>query len=126
MSKEDKNNNEEMNYNKNMFVSTCCNAFNFFNSNNIYCSKCGKIVKTLEGDEQLPINVKFNINSTGDKNISGDIIKIFHQNASKFAHDPTCELINKECPKCHNKTARYIRDPLDDLIYICDKCRHVF
>ena len=113
-------------YNDNMFVSPCCKAFNFFNSNNIYCSKCGNIVKTLEDDEILPINVKFNIKPGDDSNISGDIVKIFQNNASKFAHDPTCELINKECPKCKNETARYIRNPLDEIIYVCTKCRKVF
>ena len=116
-----------MNYDENIFVSPCCKSFNFFNSNNIYCSRCGKIVKTLNKDETIPINVKFNIKTDDEYiNISGDIIKIAHKNASKFAHDITYELINKECPKCKNKTSRYMRDPLNNLIYICDKCRHVY
>ena len=119
------NNNMSTSYNELMFVSPCCNAFNFFNNNNIYCSKCGNIVKTLEDDEVLPINVKFNVQQDDNK-ISGDIVKIFHNNASKFAHDVTCELINKECPKCKNSTARYIRNPLQEIIYVCDKCRNVF
>ena len=75
----------------------------------------------------MPINVTFNVKeNSDDKNVSGDIVNIFLKNAAKFAHDPTCELINKECPKCKNKTARYVRDPLDELVYICDQCTNVF
>ena len=114
-------------YNENMFVSPCCKAFIYFNSNNVYCSKCTNIVKTLKGNESMPINVTFNVKeNSDDKNVSGDIVNIFLKNAAKFAHDPTCELINKECPKCKNKTARYVRDPLDELVYICDQCTNVF
>ena len=118
---------DDTKYDENLFVSTCCKDFNYFNGNNIYCSRCGKIVKTLGENETIPIHVKFNTHTTDDyTNISGDVIKIFHKNAAKFAHDITCELINKTCPKCGNKTARYLRDQLDEIIYVCDKCRYVY
>jgi len=117
----------DIKYDENLFVSPCCKSFNFFNGNNVYCSRCSKIVKTIGKNESMLINVKFNIKTDDDyTNISGDVIKNFHKDAAKFAHDITCELINSECPECKNKTARYIRDPLGNLIYVCDKCRYVY
>ena len=107
------------------FVSPCCNAFNYYADNNIFCSKCGKLIKTLTGKEELTINVKFNEYS--DKNnMSGDIIKIFKNNAKRFAHDDTCEKILKTCPNCSHKFARYLRSPQDELMFVCENCRNVF
>ena len=106
------------------FVSPCCNAFNYYIENNIMCSKCGNIIKTLSDDEKLTITIKFNEYS--DKNnMSGDIIKIFDNNAKRFAHDRTCELIKKTCPKCGHQFARYLRNPQDKLLFVCEACRHV-
>ena len=115
-------------YNKFNFVSPCCLAFNYYDNNNIFCSKCGKIVRTLDKNEQLTINVKFNVHEEDNEknNISGDIINIYNNNAKKFANDPTCEKIEKQCPSCKNPTARYLRNPQDEIIFVCDKCRAVF
>ena len=110
------------------FVSPCCKAFNYYNANNVYCSRCGNIVKILEGDETLTVYVKFNIDNknSDQKQVSGDIVNIFKQNAKRFAHDPTCELIEKDCPECKHKYCRYLRDPQDTLVFVCEKCRYVF
>lgn len=110
------------------FVSPCCKAFNYYNGNNVYCSRCCKIVKILEGDETLTVYVKFNDDnkSTDGNQTSGDIVNIFHQNAKRFAHDPTCELIHKDCPECKHNKCRYLRDPRDTLVFVCEKCRYVF
>ena len=110
------------------FVSPCCKSFDYYNGNNVYCSRCGKIVKILKDDETLTVYVKFN---NDNKTIeggqtSGDIVNIFRHNAKRFAHDPTCELIDKPCPKCKHPHSRYLRDPQDMLIFVCEKCRHVF
>ena len=115
-------------YDSTNFVSPCCKAFNYYNGNNVYCSRCGKIVKMLKGDETLTVYVKFNNDnkSSGGGKASGDVVNIFHQNAKRFAHDPTCELINKQCPECKHGQCRYLRDPQDTLIFVCEKCRHVF
>ena len=116
-------------YDKYNFVSPCCQAFNYYNGNNIYCSKCNQIVRTLNDDETLTVYVKFNTDNNKDENtkqVSGDIVNIFKQNAKRFAHDPTCELIAKECPKCKHPYSRYLRDPQDIIIYVCEKCRNVF
>ena len=112
------------NYSVYNFVSPCCKAFNYYVNNNIMCSRCGNIIKTLTDDERLTVNIKFNEYS--DKtNMSGDIIKIFNENAKRFAHDETCEKIKKKCTKCGNECARYLRNPQDKLIFVCDKCRNV-
>lgn len=110
------------------FVSPCCKSFNYYNGNNVYCSRCGKIVKILKDDETLTVYVKFNNdNDTVEGGqTSGDIVNIFRQNAKRFAHDPTCELIDKPCPKCKHPHSRYLRDPQDMLIFVCEECRHVF
>lgn len=115
-------------YDKYNFISPCCKAFDYYNGNNIYCSKCGKIVKTLTDDETLTVNIKFNVDNKNmnSNHVSGDIVSIFKQNAKRFAHDPTCELIEKECPKCKHPYARYLRDPQDLMIFVCEKCRNVF
>lgn len=115
-------------YDSTNFVSPCCKAFNYYNGNNVYCSRCGKIVKVLKGDETLTVYVKFNNDnkSSGGGKASGDVVNIFHQNAKRFAHDPTCELIKKQCPECKHGQCRYLRDPQDTLIFVCEKCRHVF
>jgi len=107
------------------FVSPCCNGFNYYNGNNILCSICGKIIKTLDKDEKITVNVKFNM-TNDDSNVSGDIIQNFIENAKKFAHDETCEIVSKECPKCKNMICRYIRDQLNNVVYICTKCRETF
>lgn len=110
------------------FVSPCCKAFNYYNGNNVYCSRCNKIVKILENDETLTVYVKFNVDNknSNSKHVSGDIVNIFRHNAKRFAHDPTCELIDKECPECKHKHCRYLRDPQDTIIFVCEKCRNVF
>ncbi len=114
-------------YNPYNFVSNCCHSFNYFNGNNVYCSKCGKIVKNIKDDESLTVHVKFNVNDQNEENnISGDIVNNFKHQAKRYAHDPTCELINKECPKCQHKYCRYLRDPQDNLIFVCESCRYVF
>lgn len=115
-------------YDSTNFVSPCCKAFNYYNGNNVYCSRCGKIVKMLKGDETLTVYVKFNNDnkSSGGGKASGDVVNIFHRNAKRFAHDPTCELIKKQCPECKHGQCRYLRDPQDTLIFVCEKCRHVF
>ena len=106
------------------FVSPCCEAFNYYVNNNIYCSKCGKLITTLAPDEKLTINIKFNEYS--DKsNISGDVVKIFEQTTKRFAHDRTCERIKKTCTNCKHPYARYVRNPQDKLIFVCEKCRYV-
>lgn len=116
----------EETYNKFNFVSPCCKAFNYYDNNSILCSKCGKIIQTYKGDESLTINVKFNTHDEDDHNVSGDLIKIFNNSAKKFAHDPTCEKNEKNCPKCDNNVVIYLRNPQDELVYVCTKCRTVF
>lgn len=117
--------NTETKYDKFNFVSPCCNGFNYYDNNNILCSICGKIIKTLDKDEKITINVKFNM-TNDDNNISGDIVQNFMDNAKKYAHDETCEKIYKECPKCKHNECRYIRNPMNDIVYICTNCRETF
>ena len=106
------------------FVSPCCNAFNYYVGYNVICSNCGKVITTLTNDEELTINIKFN--EYNDKsNISGDVVKIFDYTAQRFAHDRTCERIKKKCPKCGHAYARYLRNPQDKLIFVCEQCRYV-
>lgn len=107
-----------------VFISPCCNAFNYYSDNNVYCSKCGALIRTITGDEELTINIKFN-ESSDRSNMSGDVLKIFENTAKRFAHDDTCEMIKKKCPKCGHEYARYLRNPQDELIFVCCNCRHV-
>ncbi len=111
-------------YDISSFVSPCCNAFNHFENDMIFCSKCGQSVKKIEEHESMTVSVKFN--NKIENNVSGDIVNIFKSTAQRFAHDPTCEIIKNKCPKCGNPESRYMRDPLGNLIFVCIKCRHVF
>ena len=114
-------------YNRYNFISPCCKSFNFYNGNNIYCSKCGKLIRTLKDDESLTIDVKFNINydNNSSTSISGDLIDNFNKNTKRFAKDVTCEDIIHKCDKCDNEICKYVRNPRDEIVYICTKCRNV-
>lgn len=110
-------------YNKNLFTSECCNAFNIYEGNICKCSKCGKTICRIQDNESLTIGVKFSNSSTS--NVSGDIISSFEAKVPRYAHDPTCELCNIKCPKCKCNT-RYLRNPQGTLIFVCPKCRNYF
>lgn len=112
-------------YDKNMFTSPCCRAFNTYSGSSIICSECGKTIGKVPDEKELAISVRFNEHNT--ENVSGDIIYAFRHLARRFAEDPTYELCNAKCPKC-NTYSRYARDPQGNLFFICSnvKCRNVF
>ena len=109
----------------NNFTSTCCKAFNYYDGNEIHCSHCKKVISTIKNDESLTIMAKYNTNPALSA-ISEDIVLEFNDDAKKYANDKSCEKIDKKCPECNNNTARYLRNPKGEIIYVCTKCRHVF
>lgn len=112
-------------YNINNFISPCCHAFNYYDGDEIHCSHCKKITSTIKNGECLTVMSKYNMNPNLNS-ISEDIVNEFNENAARYAHDCGCEKIVKECPKCKNKEARYMRNPKGTLIYVCTKCRNVY
>lgn len=116
---------KELSYNPYEFVSKCCKAFLFYDKTSIYCSHCGKEVEEVQPGKSLSISINFN-SGNDEINLSGDILRSFHNSIPRFATDPTCELCEKLCPKCHSQT-RYLRDCCGDLWYVCSNkdCRTV-
>ena len=115
----------ECKYSPDNFVSPCCNAFKYYNANNEICSKCGNIISTIGKDDKITINVKFNMTNDSN-NVSGDIIQNTLEEAKKYAHDDTCGILSKQCPRCKCQKCRYIRNPDNNVIYICTECRESF
>lgn len=113
------------------FISPCCNAFNVFENNIIICSKCEKIVKQLEDDEELTIAIHYNVNEDNNKtNISSDLLNDQFNKAGRYANDITVELVHKPCPLCkaEGKTTnltRHLRDLNGENYFVCPE-RHVF
>ena len=112
-------------YEINNFISPCCKAFNYYDGEEIHCSHCKNVISTIQSEECLTIMAKYNMNPFLNS-VSEDIVNEFNTNAAKYANDCSCELISKQCPKCKNNTARYLRNPKGDLIFVCSKCRNVF
>ena len=115
---------QHMTYPIENFTSKCCNAFNYFDNNEIHCSRCKKTIKTIHDTASITVALKYNMNHMNV--ISDDIVREFNENAAKYAHEKSCETISKTCPKCKNKYAKYLRNPRGDIIYVCCSCRHVF
>lgn len=103
------------------FISPCCRAFNYFDGNEIHCSCCKRVIAIIKNNESVTIMSKYNTNA-----ISDDVVKEFEENASRYAHDHSCQSIEKQCPKCKNKRSKYLRNPRGEIIYICEACRNVF
>ena len=120
-------------YNIYTFISPCCNAFNVFENNVIICSKCEKIVKQLNDDEELTIAIHYNINDEDNQNhsnISSDLLNDQFKKANRYANDITAELVNKPCPMCkaEGKTTnltRHLRNLNGENYFVCPD-RHVF
>ena len=114
------------------FISPCCEAFNVFENNIIICSKCEKIVKQLQDDEELTIAIHYNVDETNQEstNISTDLLNDMFKKASRYANDITAELVHKPCPLCkfEGKTTnltRHLRDLNGENYFVCPE-RHVF
>lgn len=100
-----------------------CHSFIIEKDYMMFCSKCGTMVGKIDGDDDVCVSLRFNMDPEIIKTISED--HAFDRVAMRLSHDPTCMLVdNQICPKCHEK-ARFIRDNSGKPLFVCSNCRRI-
>lgn len=116
-----------MNYSEHTFTSPCCNAFYYYEGNNIICTNCLNKVKTLTPEEELTISITYNVNDNDTSHMSNDLLQDQIHKLARCSNDITLELTPVKCPKCQHYS-RIARDLNGVKIFVCSNkdCRNRF
>lgn len=111
-------------------ISPCCKAFNHYINSDLVCSKCNKILTTVNKNEEIVIAVHYNTRNMGNNDdqtfrINRDIVDEQTQKYKRMANDPTLELVNIHCPVCGEQYGRFFRNAHNVGMCVC-KNRHLY
>ena len=112
---------------ENYIFSDCCNAFTYDNDKHVYCTQCHRIIHTYNAEDEIVLDVIYNISdkNASNRKVASDLIDNQLRTASRLAGDVTLQDVDKTCPKCGGNPCKYMKDDNGKPFFIC-KCRNVF